>query len=243
MNHKSKFSFESPFSWQDLIALIDFLNSPDGCPWDAAQTHHSLAPYFLEETYEAIDAIQRGDAADLCEELGDVLMQIAFHIVLGERAGTFNRQKVVDGICEKLIRRHSHVFGDDVVQDEADLVTLWTQHKSAEHKDNKLSVLERVPLSMPALLRAKELQKKAARLQKMASVDQVQETKDLVARINEYGTAFRELLTGSDQDALRLYKTEIEPEEESDSRCSQSELEQCIGNMLLMWYSWRDWRI
>ena len=66
----------------------------------------------------------------------------------------------------------------------------------------------------------------------MASVDQVQETKDLVARINEYGTAFRELLTGSDQDALRLYKTEIEPEEESDSRCSQSELEQCIGNML-----------
>ncbi|HHX36641.1 MAG TPA: MazG family protein [Clostridiaceae bacterium] len=164
MKNKYNFPLQAPFTWHDLISLIDFLSGPEGCPWDGAQTHKSLAPYFIEETYEAIDAIERADGPAMCEELGDVLMQIAFHIVLAERSDTFNRQAVVDGICEKLIRRHSHVFADDVVRDEDDLVRLWTQHKKDEHASDQRTILERVPLHMPALLRAKELQKKAARI-------------------------------------------------------------------------------
>lgn len=155
---------ELPFSADDLFEIMAYLSGPNGCPWDGRQDHRSLIPYFLEETYEAVSAIEADDPAHLCEELGDVWMQIAFHTVLAERAGRFSRQDVLDGICAKMIRRHPHVFGDAVERDDQALNRQWERQKKLERSgtaDADRHPLELVPAAMPALMRAVKLQKRA----------------------------------------------------------------------------------
>lgn len=155
---------EPPFTADDLFEIMAYLSGPAGCPWDGRQDHRSLIPYFLEETYEAVSAIEGGDPAHLCEELGDVWMQIAFHTVLAERAGQFSRQDVLDGICAKMIRRHPHVFGDAEDQDDQALHRQWERQKKLERSgtaDADRHPLELVPAAMPALMRAVKLQKRA----------------------------------------------------------------------------------
>jgi XTP/dITP diphosphohydrolase len=140
-----------------LLTIMRRLRGPGGCPWDQEQTHESLRPHMLEEAAEAVDAITDGDPAVLADELGDVLLQVAFHAVIGEEAGTFAYEDVESAIVDKLVRRHPHVFGDVAVDDAAHVLRNWQDIKSRERGGAPRSAAERVPRSLPALRRAGEL--------------------------------------------------------------------------------------
>ncbi len=147
----------------DVVATMDRLRSPGGCPWDAEQTHASLAPYLIEESYEAVDAIERGESAELRDELGDVLLQVAFHSRLAaERDGGtgWTIDDVAAGAVEKLVRRHPHVFAGREVSGVEDVLANWETIKAAER--GRTSVVDGVPLGAPALVLAAKLQARAA---------------------------------------------------------------------------------
>lgn len=155
--------------FDDLVQLMAKLRAPDGCPWDRKQTHESLKPYLLEEAYEVLDTIDRQDTGKLREELGDLLLQILFHAQIGAEAGTFTIEEVIHQLAEKLVRRHPHVFGKTVGEDSlnADQVYFkWEQIKRAERKctGGAESVLDGVPQTLPALLRAFQIQARASRV-------------------------------------------------------------------------------
>ena len=152
---------------EELLHIMARLRDPDkGCPWDQKQDWHSIAPYTLEEAYEVADAIEQGDFDELKSELGDLLFQVVFYARLGEEEGRFDFNDIVDAICEKMIRRHPHVFGDAQHEDEAELKAAWEAEKSREReqKHDSSSVLQGVALALPALVRADKLQKRAARV-------------------------------------------------------------------------------
>ena len=142
-----------------LVALLDQLRSPGGCPWDAQQTHQSLVEYLIEEAYESVEAIDANDSEAMCEELGDLLLQVVFHAQISqEQPGGWDIDAVIDGITQKLIRRHPHVFADESVKnknqvhDSADVDLYWHQRKALEKKRD--SVTEGIPDALPALMRA-----------------------------------------------------------------------------------------
>ena len=147
-----------------LRAIMHRLRAPGGCPWDAEQTHASLVPNLLEETYETVDTIRRGDFDHLKEELGDVLLQVIFHSELAEEAGHFNLDDVARGICDKLVRRHPHVFGDSAAATTDAVLTQWDAIKRSEKGTGDQPFLHGVGHGLPALLRAAKLQKKAAKV-------------------------------------------------------------------------------
>ena len=117
-----------------LLGLMDVLLGEDGCPWDKAQTHESLRPCLLEESNEVIEAIDTGDMDSLKEELGDVLLQVIFHAKLAERSGAFDMDDVLAGLAEKLIRRHTHVFGEEKAKTPEDAWRIWNENKAKEKK-------------------------------------------------------------------------------------------------------------
>ena len=136
------------------------LRAPDGCPWDRKQTHESLRPYLLEEAAEAVDAISAGNPVEVADELGDVLLQVAFHAVVAEEAGTFDYPDIETSIVTKLVRRHPHIFGDTVAVDADEVKRNWDRIKLEERGGAELSPAERVPRSLSALMRAAELGRK-----------------------------------------------------------------------------------
>lgn len=149
----------------DLISILTFLRSPDGCPWDREQTHSSIKHNLIEEAYEAIDAIQADDPESLKEELGDVLMQVVFHAKIAEEDGKFDFNDIVTSISRKLISRHTHVFGQDVACDSAEVLRTWEKNKKIEKgQKSQTEVLRDVPRSLPALTRAYKVQKRAAQV-------------------------------------------------------------------------------
>ena len=134
----------------ELLAVMDRLRSPGGCPWDAEQTHESLVQYLVEETYETIEAIDAGDRDGLVEELGDLLLQVVFHARIGEESDQpFDIDDVAGGIAEKLIAQHPHVFGDETAQTAGDVEAAWFERKRREK--GRTSVTDGVPMAMPAL--------------------------------------------------------------------------------------------
>ncbi|MDH3599646.1 MAG: nucleoside triphosphate pyrophosphohydrolase [Candidatus Tectomicrobia bacterium] len=143
-----------------LLAIVDRLRSPQGCPWDRQQTPQSLIPYLLEETYEVIESIEEGNHNGLKEELGDLLLHILFQGQLAQEHGRFTLDDSIQAISEKLIRRHPHVFGDVQRQDETDINRNWEAAKQREK--GRKSLLDGVPRSLPALARARRVQEKAA---------------------------------------------------------------------------------
>jgi tetrapyrrole methylase family protein/MazG family protein len=150
-------------SWDDLIEVMGRLRR--SCPWDREQTHESLVRYLIEETYEVVDAIESDDVGELCEELGDLLFQVVFHAQLGTERGRFSIADVVDGLANKMIRRHPHVFGDVAVASIADVWANWDQLKAQEASSaSRTSKLDGIPLHMPALQRGQKMQEKAARV-------------------------------------------------------------------------------
>ena len=139
-----------------LVQVMDQLRSPGGCPWDAEQTHESLARYLLEETYEALEAMDQGDLVELREELGDLLLQIVFHARIAQETDpNFSLDEIAQGVVDKLVRRHPHVFTDLVVTSNAELEANWAKIKSEEKQRD--SVTDGVPIAMPALQLATQL--------------------------------------------------------------------------------------
>ncbi|MGA6829257.1 nucleoside triphosphate pyrophosphohydrolase [Nitrospira sp. NS4] len=153
-----------------LIDLMATLRAPNGCPWDRKQTHESLKPYLLEETYEVLETIDHQDDAKLREELGDVLLQVIFHSQIAAEAGTFTIDDVVDQLSTKLVRRHPHVFGDDNAAarpaNGEQVLSQWEEIKKAERRaaGGPQSALDGVPKALPALLRAYQVQARASRV-------------------------------------------------------------------------------
>lgn len=141
------------------------LRAPGGCPWDAQQTHAALRPYLLEETYEVIEALDKGDLAALRGELGDLLLQIVFHAQIASEEGAFDLEDIARAINEKLIHRHPHVFGDVKVDGASQVLVNWEKLKLQETENaGRTSALDGVPPQLPALARATKVQKKAARV-------------------------------------------------------------------------------
>ena len=155
---------QNPDSFRRLVDIMECLLAPGGCPWDREQTHASLKPYAIEETYEVLDAIDRNDMKELCGELGDLGLQVVFHAALAKGAGNFSIDDVYGGICDKLIRRHPHVFGDVSAADAGTVLRNWEQIKKAERasESKKTGALSGLPMALPALQRAFRLQVKAA---------------------------------------------------------------------------------
>lgn len=142
----------------ELVAVMDRLRSPGGCPWDAKQTHRTLVEYLIEEAYETVEAIETDDATLLREELGDLLLQVVFHARIAQESSTdaFDIDDVADGIVTKLIRRHPHVFADTAITSDAELEAMWHEMKTAEK--GRTSVTDGIPTSLPALVAAAKLQ-------------------------------------------------------------------------------------
>ncbi len=154
-----------------LVEIIAQLRAPDGCPWDREQTHLSLRRHLIEESYEVVDAIESGSDDNLCEELGDLLMQPVMHAQIAKEENRFEIANVLESICAKLVRRHPHVFGEVTVSDSGEVLKNWDAIKKVE-KQNKFGLaqagstpsLGEAPAALPALMHALEVSKKAAKL-------------------------------------------------------------------------------
>jgi ATP diphosphatase len=156
-----------PDRMQELLATMARLRAVDGCPWDREQTFATIAPYTIEEAYEVADAVERGDARHLKEELGDLLFQVVFHAQIASETRQFDFQAVAGAICDKLIRRHPHVFGASGPLTQAQQSAAWEDIKAAERRaaaPGAASHLDGVPRALPALARAYKLSKRAARV-------------------------------------------------------------------------------
>lgn len=153
------------YTFDDLLMVVELLRSPGGCPWDIEQDHHSIRNDFIEETYEVVEAIDKDDPVHLREELGDVLLQVVFHARIEEEEGRFNAQDVANDICEKMIYRHPHVFGEVQVKDSQQVLSNWEKLKGVEKQAERVTMtdqLRAIPSMEPALMRAQKVGKKAA---------------------------------------------------------------------------------
>ncbi|MCI8330106.1 MAG: nucleoside triphosphate pyrophosphohydrolase [Oscillibacter sp.] len=158
------FQCKNRYDWKDFLEIMRLLRGPGGCPWDAEQTHTSIRRNFLEETYEALDALDRDDPADMQEELGDVLMQVAFHAQIETERGRFTMADVVDGVAKKLVYRHPHVFADTRVRDSEEVLVNWEALKRKEKSQSSTAdAIEAVPHTLPALWRAEKIGSKTAK--------------------------------------------------------------------------------
>jgi len=187
------------YTTDDLRRVVALLRAPGGCPWDRQQTHASIRGNFIEECYEAVEAIDKDDDALLCEELGDVLLQVGLHAQMASERGAFDWDDVTDGICRKLIERHPHVFGDTQVTGVENVLRNWDAIKRESKGQGTTSeAMGSVPRQLPALMRAQKLQSKAAK----AGFDWREETPlrrlelDLLGEIEE----LREALLSGDMD-------------------------------------------
>ncbi len=148
-----------------LMDIMDTLRGPGGCPWDAEQDHKSIMKCLIEETYELADAIEEEDAVDIKEELGDVFLQVAFHSAIAKDNKLFTLDEVINDLCDKLIYRHPHVFGDAKVSDSEEVIKNWERLKRKENtKKQRESILSGIPNTLPALLNALKIQSVVSRV-------------------------------------------------------------------------------
>ncbi|MDY2969999.1 MAG: nucleoside triphosphate pyrophosphohydrolase [Butyricicoccus pullicaecorum] len=182
------FTFKEKYTYEDLLEIMRILRCPEGCVWDREQDHKSIRRSFIEETYEAVEAIDNDDPVLLQEELGDVLLQVVFHAQIEAEAGRFTMDDVADGICKKMIYRHPHVFGSVEVKNSDEVLTNWDALKQKEkHQKSTTETLESVARSLPGLIRAEKVQHKAAKVgfdwdEVSGALDKVREETAEVAR-------------------------------------------------------------
>ena len=182
-----------------IFEVVHRLRAPGGCPWDREQTHESLRPYLLEETYELLEAIDSGDDAKMMEELGDLLLQVAMHAEIAAEEGRFDAAKVSEAVAAKMVKRHPHVFGDVSVANADEVLRNWEHQKMQESRKagSDESVVDRVPATLPALAWTLGLQKRAARVgfdfasPAAAAESLAEEAKELAAEEN-HDRAFEE---------------------------------------------------
>ena len=183
--------------FEELVDIMRRLRGPGGCPWDAEQTHESLTRYLLEEAYEVIEAIEMKSAEHIQEELGDLLLQPVFHAAIAEESGTFTIDDVIRTLCDKLIRRHPHVFGNMEIRDSSAQIENWERIKKSEKGTERKSALSGVPPQLPALLKAQKISEKAARVGfDWEHVDQV------VAKVMEELHEFEEAMALRDNERM-----------------------------------------
>lgn len=189
----------SRYTMQDLMDIMARLRGEHGCPWDKEQTPETLKPYVIEEAYEVIDAIDRNNRQDIIEELGDLLLQIVFHCRIGQEHGDFDMGDVIDGICDKMIRRHPHIFGGVKVENTGEVLKNWEDIKR-EEKDIKTQAqsMRNLPKTLPALMLAFKVQEKAARV----GFDW-DDVKDAMEKVQEEMSELREVYKGKDGDKIR----------------------------------------
>lgn len=180
-----------------LMNLMRRLRAPGGCPWDAEQTHESLKRYLLEETYEVFEAIDKNDPDLLKEELGDLLLQPVFHAAIAEEKGVFTMDDVLEAICDKLVRRHPHVFGEERVKTAEEQVENWERIKKAEKGEERKSAIAGVPPHLPSLMKAQKITEKASRVGfDWSHVDEV------YAKVLEELKEFEETMAERDQERM-----------------------------------------
>lgn len=180
-----------------LMEIMRRLRAPGGCPWDAEQSHDSLKRYLLEEAYEVIEAIDARDTALLKEELGDLMLQPVFHAAIAEETGAFTMDEVLDAINDKLVRRHPHVFGDQVIESSAAQVENWEKIKKNEKGEERKSALSGIPPHLPALMQAQKITEKAARV----GFDW-EHTDQVFAKVMEELHEFQEAMVSGDQQEM-----------------------------------------
>lgn len=186
-------------SFEKLVAIMDRLRGPDGCPWDREQSYSTLRGYLLEECYEVAEALDRADSAGLREELGDLLFQIVFLSRIAKEEGRFTVDDVVDGIAEKMIRRHPHVFGDATAETSDEVLKHWEAIKREEKGDAApASLLDGIPRALPELLKAQRLGTKAARV----GFDWKRST-DVIEKLEEELGELRVALAAGDGESTR----------------------------------------
>lgn len=200
------FQCKPHYDYEDLVEIIRLLRSPGGCPWDREQTHTSIRRNFLEETYEVLDALDRDDPVNLCEELGDVLMQVLFHAQIETEQGRFTMDDVVDGVAKKLVYRHPHVFGTVQAETSEEVLANWDALKRAEKgQTTTADAIESVPHTLPALWRAEKVQKKAAK----AGFDWASPMQAMDKLAEEAGELRQALETGAAVDAPHGVREEV----------------------------------
>ena len=199
---------------EQLVQVMDQLRSPGGCPWDAEQTHESLARYLLEETYEALEAMDQGDLGSLREELGDLLLQVVFHArIAQESEPTFSLDAIAQGVVDKLVRRHPHVFTDFVVTSNEELEANWAKIK--EEEKQRESVTDGVPQAMPALQLATQLIYRARKSGVVAGDSEVKESvREVIGEVSQEQIAALlvatvELAREADIDAESVLRAEM----------------------------------
>lgn len=191
--------------FQTLIEIVDRLRSPGGCPWDIEQTRDSLRPYVLEEAYEVVEAIDSGVDKELCEELGDLLLQIILHSRIGKEEGTFTIDDVISGISSKLVRRHPHVFADVDAKDTETVLKNWNQIKKEEKGESaNNSILSGVPKVLPAQLKAVTYTKRAAQV----GFDW-DKTSDVIAKLREEVDELEDSLKGGENKEIEAEMGDI----------------------------------
>lgn len=196
-----------------LVRLMARLRAPDGCPWDRKQTHESLKPYLLEEAYEVLETIDRGETGLLREELGDLLLQILFHAQIASESRRFTMDDILEALAEKLVRRHPHVFGGpehkQAATDAEQVLSRWEEIKRSEREQNGEtgSALDGVPKTLPALLRAFQIQARASRV----GFDWP-EGGPVLEKLEEEVGELREVLEGPDREGRPARKAQIEAE-------------------------------
>jgi len=182
-----------------LVEIMERLRGREGCPWDRKQTRDSLKPYLIEEAYEVLEAIEEKDADKLKEELGDLLYQILFHAQISKESGEFDIEDILAASCEKMVRRHPHVFGDRKADTAEEVLKQWEAIKKEEKGEGRRSVLEGVPPHLPALLRAHQLQARAARVGfDWEHVDQV------FMKVKEEMREFEEAFRAKDREGMEI---------------------------------------
>lgn len=188
---------DKTYSFEEFMDIIRKLRSKDGCPWDREQTHESLKQCLIEECYEVIDAINNQDSENLCEELGDILLQVAMHSAIAEEAGEFTIEDVITEEGKKMVRRHPHVFGGSVAGTSEEVLKNWEDIKDKEKEDISLEQeLLRVPKALPANIRAEKVLKKAIKYDvKLGSrddaVDEIIKTLEKLKKVSERGENLR----------------------------------------------------
>ncbi len=187
---------------QELLKIMRKLRSPvGGCPWDLKQSHESLRPYILEEAAEVVDAITDGNLDNLLEELGDVLLQIAFHAVIAESQNNFSYNDIEKTIVEKMIRRHPHVFANVEVDGAEEVAINWQEIKKAEKKGKAKSALESVPKSLATLMRAAELSKKL-KWPTVSEADLIRQTAELTPSAQKIGELILAICSYSEDNGI-----------------------------------------
>lgn len=186
------------YTFEDLLKIMEVLRSDEGCPWDREQDHGSIKNAAVEEAYELLEAINNKDTDNIREELGDLLLQVVFHSQMAKEEGTFNIDEVIDGIASKLIYRHPHVFGTEEVSGSGEVLKNWDELKLKEKAITSVSEdMKKVPIALPAMTRARKVQKKAAKV----GMD-FETTEHVVAKIHEEMEELHHAMVSGNKEAI-----------------------------------------